>query len=560
MSDVRVALADDHPLGLLALASSLLAVVDPRRRNPFERPSGVDQESQSAEALLTSFLEVDRAETSALLAAIAALIDDELTQARIRRALASRAHRLPDWLSRLDETTADRAVEMVHVLGDGDDVFVAVHLPGGHDMTVVAYIDHNLGTVMKDAFVIDQAMDQVLTVMREKVDDPDTTFSDLDPADARARITDAIDSGARTFPRFETDSWPACRPLVEWAVRLLPPGGAAYQRPEWDDERLAGLADDFWASPFAQDLDDPDYRSLLGDVLWFGSGYGPGDPLRWSPVAVELLLADWIPRKIVADVNYLTKAPTLLRAFILYCHHQRRISPALTKDTLAAVDRWEPDYQETIRSPRLQGPEALLAAVGAFDPDGDWDLSDEPGDWQEVMLDSLRRAVGGGAVLDTLDDRPLPDEEFAWTQVPDSISSEVAQVLNLCDRCCDELLDIEYRTACRRLLACVATGKPEVFARRARPENSAAAICWIIGKANDLFSHTGGRMFVKDLMAHFGLVQGGASQRASTFLRAGGFDPDQYGGMDLGSPEFLVSTRRRRIIERRDDYRRTQQS
>ena len=127
-------------------------------------------------------------------------------------------------------------------------------------------------------------------------------------------------------------------------------------------------------------------------------------------------------------------------------------------------------------------------------------------------------------------------------------------------RCCDELLDIEYRTACRRLLARVATSKPEVFARWARPENSAAAICWIIGEVNDVFTHNGGQMFVKDLKAHFGLTQEGAPQRVSTFLRAGGFNPDQYGGMDLGSPDFLVIRRRRRAIERRDDYRSMQQS
>jgi hypothetical protein len=156
--------------------------------------------------------------------------------------------------------------------------------------------------------------------------------------------------------------------------------------------------------------------------------------------------------------------------------------------------------------------------------------------------------------LDTLDDHVLPDEGFPWTQIPDAISDQVTKIVDLCDECCDELLDVEYRTACRRLLARVAAGQPEVFARRARPETSAAAICWIIGKANNLFSHTGGPMFVKDLMAHFGLTRSGASQRASTFLRAGGFNSDHYGGMNLGSPDFLVSTRRRRIIEQRDCY------
>ena len=39
---------------------------------------------------------------------------------------------------------------------------------------------------------------------------------------------------------------------------------------------------------------------MLSSLLWFGSGYGPGDPLRWSPTAVEILMLDWIPRKILA--------------------------------------------------------------------------------------------------------------------------------------------------------------------------------------------------------------------------------------------------------------------
>ena len=32
-------------------------------------------------------------------------------------------------------------------------------------------------------------------------------------------------------------------------------------------------------------------------------------------------------------------------------------------------------------------------------------------------------------------------------------------------------------------------------------------------------------MHVKDLMAHFGLAQGGVSQRADTLMKAAGFDP-----------------------------------
>ena len=73
-----------------------------------------------------------------------------------------------------------------------------------------------------------------------------------------------------------------------------------------------------------------------------------------------------------------------------------------------------------IRSPRPQGPAALLAAIGALDPDGPWDMpldddDDEPWDYQTAMLGFLERAVGGPEALAKLDDSPLPDEPFDWT-------------------------------------------------------------------------------------------------------------------------------------------------
>ena len=48
--------------------------------------------------------------------------------------------------------------------------------------------------------------------------------------------------------------------------------------------------------------------------LWFGTDYGPGDPLLWSPVSVEMLLVAWFTRKIVAELVFLSLLPGLLRA------------------------------------------------------------------------------------------------------------------------------------------------------------------------------------------------------------------------------------------------------
>lgn len=555
LSDVRGALAEDHPMEMLALVSSLLAVVDPRRASPFERSRG-EPSGPSRDELLRTFVEVDRPETTALLTVVAALDADDVERRRLERIVASRAHGLPAWVTALGKTEAYRAVEMVHLLRDGDNVMVGVRLPAGEELTAVAYIDHNMGTLVKDAFVVPGPIDELLVLMRSKLDDPDVTFAEVPLGDAKARIVDAIETGAITFPPFETDTWPACRPLVEWMVGLLPDGGRGYERPEWSDADRQELTERFFASDVGAPHDDPDHRGLLDSILWFGCDYGPGDPLRWSPTAVEILLDDWIPRKIVADAAYLSKAPAVLRAFIRFCHAERGIPTYLTEQTVDAVDRCEPEYQATIRSPRPQGPAALLAAMGALDPDGPWGLTlddaedGEPWDYEASMLGFLERAVGGPDALNALDDSPLPDEPFDWTGIADDVGERVGEVLALIDACCADLLDVEYRTACRRVLARIAVNGPEVFRRRGRSDTAAAAICWSVCRGNDTFDQRQGGFTQKRLLAHFSLQSGSVSQRAGTLLDAGGFPRHSF-DFALGSPDYLVSTRRHDILDRR---------
>ena len=118
------------------------------------------------------------------------------------------------------------------------------------------------------------------------------------------------------------------------------------------------------------------------------------------PVAVEILLADWIPRKIIESPDFLRKAPDLLRAFIRFCHAEREIRPELTDETLAAVNKHEPEYQRAIRSARPQGPMALLAAMGSFGDDKPWE--DELSYFHQNFLDQFAEEVGGQDSLDSL--------------------------------------------------------------------------------------------------------------------------------------------------------------
>ncbi len=553
LTGVRQRLASGDPFEFLAYASTLLSAVDPRGQNPFESRRADGPERATLPMLIESFATAGLPETTALLAALAELGPDELSRARARSALAASPHPVPDWLARLGEASVYRAVESTHVLGDGDNVMLGARLPGS-ELTVVVYIDHNLGTVVKDAFPVPGPIEDVVEHLRKAAHDPDLKYADISLADARARAASAIELGAMTFPPFETDTWPACRPLTEWLLRLLPEGGTGYVRPKWTKAAKKKLATRFFGSDFGRPLDDAEHRDLLDEFLWFGTDYGPGDPLRWSPVSVEILLADWIPRKIVADPQYLSKAPALLRAFIRFCHAERGIRPALTQETVASVGRWEPEYRRVIRSPRPQGPMALLAAMGALGDDERW--QDEPFDIRQHVLDGLAEEVGGQGALDSLDDAPLPDEEFGWDGVPADVRDRVGPVLAACDRCCDDLFGAEYRTACRRLLARAVPGLSGLLHGQASPKAIAAAACWVIGKGNDRFGQRPGDLRIKDLTSYFGLAKSSVSGRGYQIMRAAGIESaDVYSGIRLGSPALLVSARRRRIIELRDLHR-----
>ena len=374
------------------------------------------------------------------------------------------------------------------------------------ELTAVVYVDHNMGTVVKDAFVVPQPIDELAETMLQVADDPDTEARELAPADARARITEAVESGAMTYPPFETESWPACRPLVEWMV-----GHAAGRRLRLPACRVGRRAPSPSSPPASSARPTgPGSTIPITAACWSRcSGSAPttvpATRCAGARPAVEILLLDWIPRKIVADPRYLAMVPELLRAFIRFCHQERGIRPALTDETLDAVDGFEREYQRTIRSPRAAGPGRAAGrhrGDRSHRPSGSHPFAGELEELHEIMLDALRRAVGGEQALDRLDADPLPDEDFDWADVPADIHDRVAEVLGLVDRFCAERLDAEFRTACRRLLARAAGTDPAIFRRRGRADTAAAAVCWVIGKANLLFDpRSEPHLSVKELSA-----------------------------------------------------------
>lgn len=558
LQELRSHLRKSSPIPLLMWVSTIVASCDERSQDLAENPAA---EGYRLGDLIDSFIDISFAETTAALTVMRNLVD-EFTAKRVDNELANRHHPLPDWLSSLSAAQIEPAVwKHSHALGDGDSYVFGARLPSRDTLTALIYIDHNMGTVVKDAFIADSGVEYYVQRFESNLD-RDQSFEQVDAGAARATIESAIESSALVYPPVETDTWPQCRAIIEWMLRMLPAGDSTPEAPTWTDSDRAALANDFFGSSYGAGFDHDDERQLFESIMWFGTDYGPGDPLRWSPINVEILLADWVPGKILAGRDFLAKLPELLRAFIAYGHNRQGISSALTSETLDAVGNWEPVYYEAIRSDVPQSTaqqfaQMLSAELGSvygadygdeFDAEYDEEL-DGSAPLAEIILADLADIVGGEQQLVDLTTDPLDDEQFAWDDIPSDIHPTVAEVLQYCDDCASELFDIEHRTAMRRLLNRVAIADPTIFRRKASNARTAATIAWVIGRYN-LSVGPQTPMETQELLAWFS-VKGSVSQRAQPMLRACGVDPDD-GPHGLQSGDLLSSHLRADLIELRD--------
>ncbi len=499
--------------------------------------------------LVDTFEEIEVAETTAALHVVGALLGGPLGASARRHAL-TRRHPVPLAVSGLAEARVYVAHQMGHVLGDGDgdgnDIVLGVRWPGIGELTLLCYVDHNLGAVVKDAFLVHAPVTEIVAQLRDiSADTEGVEFDELDLADARAKLEQAVADGRRLAPEPASETWPMCRPVLEKLLREMPSGGAGHAATETSDAELARVLAAFLESPHAVGLDRrPGSEEASRADLTFlcAATAGHRDPLYWSPVTVEFALTDWFVNGVEAGPDYLRGLPETLRRVIPYAHEVRHVPSSLTHETLAAIDEWEPVFRELLKQ-GINQPDGLLDELSG---DSLAFFGDLLGQFRDRELGYLRRQVGGEETLARLDSRPLPDEEFLWDSLPLDVHPRVGEIVSALDAFADATFGVEFRTACRRFLAEAVASDPQLVRGRGRSDTAAAAVAWAVGKANELVA---GRPFfgavgmpAKDLAASFG-VSGSPSSRARGFLRALGIADDVAGDgvFALGRPDFLIA-------------------
>jgi len=226
VAGIRPLLAAPTPFELMVQASGFVEIATER---PMDGLGPEQMRRVDGPEFVGSLVDSGWPELIVLGKAMATLLPDSAVVRRLRtQALPSDA---PGWASTMDTIEITGTFVQSEPLGDGENMWVCVRWPHGSEATAVLFVDHNMGTVLKDAFLIPAGAEDVMAMMRDVSDDV-IDLAPIDPADLRARVTWSIERGDHTPARTETaaTAWltsPQCsayssRDLRDRAERSVP--------------------------------------------------------------------------------------------------------------------------------------------------------------------------------------------------------------------------------------------------------------------------------------------------------------------------------------------------
>ncbi len=362
----------DSALDAEAWASHLLGTFREQRHGlPFPDAVGLDPALLFGEPLVTQLATFGDAGTAITLAAIAELEDGELGVLAGELLTSSRATAsAPEWVEQIGESEiVGAAVISEAVFDDARTVLLESRHPDGETMAVGVLIDRNLGGLAQDVLLAESIEQVAGSIGRHTADgEAELELKRVDPGVAAGLIRDAIALTDMTWdPPVTDDFWPG-RALALLRADQTPGVVEPPEPAELSVEERDRLRDEFLASregsEFASDGDEAWVVSLAID---FCAGYTDGDPLRWSPVVVELFMSDWVPRKVLATPELLACLPGALDAWVRFAARRRGIPEWAANETRGSIGDWQQEMVETALDPSVGGPskQFLLAAKAA---------------------------------------------------------------------------------------------------------------------------------------------------------------------------------------------------
>lgn len=508
----RAAALVDGPLGAALLGSE---VCEPWATDTRIGPDGPEADIGAALVRETA--------SSADAAAVAALRALEVGATERTAASAARAadvlvaSGLPDpgWYAASRELAPVAAGSLSeNEYDDGRTFLIEFAGPGYEAHTIGVYVDRNLGGLAKD-LLVGPPLAQLRAQVAANATHPDfgsISFEHVDLEEARRAATLAMARSLVTVDPPFGDDVPALWGLVLQRLDLfegeVPPEAVGDDHDVVPVEERERLFEAFFSSPAAPERGEAT-ATIVSTAIDFAADYAGGDPTRWSPVVVELFMADWLPRKATFPDETFARVPDVLRRWVRFTAEQRGVGAAAAEEAVASVDRWEGEFRAAVADQGRWGPAKTIAVAMQ---EAGVDMADQaaidrfiaaynaglpapkdmppphlgPGVDPEIRR-NLERAVAAIGPADAREPGPstLEPVDLAAMRVPVALREAAAEVVAHTDRVALEALDADYARIAREIVARLSRKRPSPLAR-GRREIWAAGVLHAAGSVSGL--------------------------------------------------------------------------
>jgi hypothetical protein len=360
------------PLDAELYGSSLLGEFWSRRFTLPLDGLGADMELQCGPPLVGALRHVGGAGARIALFAIAAVDAGDLgllARNSAAELCEDAAGPVPEWMSELGQAVVTGAAVMYEdVFDDACTVFLEARHPGGEVHGVGVFIDNNLGGMARDVLLVD-SIDRVEEIVREHPQ-PDgiVKLERIAPGRAAGMIHAAIDLTDMTWDPAVSEDYADRRAVALIRADRTPGYVVPTEPPEMSRAERDRLRDEFLASPEGQGLaPDGEEAYAVSLAIDFSVDYVDGRPLRWSPMVVELFMADWIPRKVLGDAELFARLPAALDAWVRFAGRRSTLPEWAIAATRDAIPMWSEVMVRLSEEPAAAGPakQFLSAAQNA---------------------------------------------------------------------------------------------------------------------------------------------------------------------------------------------------
>lgn len=310
------------------------------------------------------------ADAVALLYAVASTAPPEherTCRASIQK-LMSKGAPAPTWTDTIGKPRVTAVWKGSDVWGDQDSYFVGFEYDGHDPHSLVVLVDHNLGGIVKDAFVADD-VDDVVSAWQSQSRNQGGAFMTIERVEtgqagvelvlALERETDAT----RSMTSEDLDAMILLMTsrvlrMVEHAdagaslVELEPPAIGEHER----DQLVREFLDAEGASCVAlAERDGGDLSYVASCVIDYVCDYVTDPPFRFSPGLAEICLLDWFPRRINVDDASRALIVPVMREWARFAGRKRGLPAAAIAETVAIIDDSAQGVDDAFDEPQNHG-------------------------------------------------------------------------------------------------------------------------------------------------------------------------------------------------------------